>query len=328
MDRAELQGYLVSGLSFEAIGRLVGIDPSTVSYWARRHGLESPFASRHAARGAIPRDQLAALVEEGLSIRAIAARLDRAPTTVRYWLDVYELRTAHRQVRAAADALPARVLRDCARHGPTEFVRTGCSGRYRCRRCRTEYRSAQRRRLKRRLVAEAGGRCTLCGYSSSPAALQFHHLDPAAKAFNLSAQGVGRSLHAARVEARSASSYVRIATPSWRRRAPTGRVRRGPGQSSAGGGRSRRSSSPTPAAAASDAATTARPRRCSSIIETRRRRRSGSPNPASRARSSGAARRPGSAPFCVPTAMRRRRWQALSSDPCLVPTERGGASAP
>jgi DNA-binding CsgD family transcriptional regulator len=201
MDRAELQGYLVSGLSFEAIGRLVGLDPSTVSYWARRHGLESPFASRHAARGAIPRDQLAALVEEGLSIRAIAARLDRAPTTVRYWLDVYELRTAHRQVRAAADALPARVLRDCARHGPTEFVRTGCSGRYRCRRCRTEYRSAQRRRLKRRLVAEAGGRCTLCGYSSSPAALQFHHLDPAAKAFNLSAQGVGRSLHAARVEA-------------------------------------------------------------------------------------------------------------------------------
>jgi len=36
--------------TFEAIGRLVDLDPSTVAYWARRHGLASPFAARHAAR--------------------------------------------------------------------------------------------------------------------------------------------------------------------------------------------------------------------------------------------------------------------------------------
>jgi len=83
MDRAEVEGYLDEGLSLEAIGRLVGLDPTTVAYWARRHGLVSPFASRHAPRGAIPRETLEALVEEGLeaagATAAVAAALSTAP---------------------------------------------------------------------------------------------------------------------------------------------------------------------------------------------------------------------------------------------------------
>jgi hypothetical protein len=59
----------------------------------------------------------------------------------------------------------------------------------------------RRREIKRRLVAEAGGRCALCGYDRSPAALQFHHIDPATKTFGLATRGVTRSLAAARAEA-------------------------------------------------------------------------------------------------------------------------------
>jgi IS30 family transposase len=65
MDRADLQGCVDRGLSFEAIARLTGRDPSTVAYWARKHGIESPYAQRHAARGPIPRERLEALVEAG-----------------------------------------------------------------------------------------------------------------------------------------------------------------------------------------------------------------------------------------------------------------------
>ena len=44
-------------------------------------------ASNHnAARGGIERDQLRGLVDDGLSIRRIAAELDVSYTTVRYWL--------------------------------------------------------------------------------------------------------------------------------------------------------------------------------------------------------------------------------------------------
>jgi hypothetical protein len=41
----------------------------------------------------------------------------------------------------------------------------------------------------------------LCGYDKYAGALQFHHLDPAAKAFVLSRDGSTRSLSEARAEA-------------------------------------------------------------------------------------------------------------------------------
>jgi transposase-like protein len=140
-------------------------------------------------------------VEEGLTVQRIAERLGIGATTVRYWLQRYGLQT----VRARASATPAAaqrlIIRECRRHGFTLWVHTGTSGRYRCKRCRTEAVTARRRRLKRALVEEAGGRCVICGYDRFPGALQFHHRDPADKSFALSVQGVARSLEKARAEA-------------------------------------------------------------------------------------------------------------------------------
>jgi len=51
------------------------------------------------------------------------------------------------------------------------------------------------------LVAEAGGRCLVCGYHRLASALQFHHVDPATKAFAVNA-GVGKALETLRSEAR------------------------------------------------------------------------------------------------------------------------------
>ena len=59
----------------------------------------------------------------------------------------------------------------------------------------------RRRKIKRILVAEAGGACVLCGYSRTLAALHFHHVDPAQKAFGLGHRGMTLSLEAARAEA-------------------------------------------------------------------------------------------------------------------------------
>lgn len=56
--------------------------------------------------------------------------------------------------------------------------------------------------MKAILVAEAGGRCVICGYSRDLCALQFHHVDPAKKSFDVSRYGVTYSLEAARSEAR------------------------------------------------------------------------------------------------------------------------------
>jgi len=58
-----------------------------------------------------------------------------------------------------------------------------------------------RKRVKRQLVEEAGGACVACGYDNYQGALEFHHREPKAKAFGLSAHHVTRSIETLRGEA-------------------------------------------------------------------------------------------------------------------------------
>jgi hypothetical protein len=66
----------------------------------------------------------------------------------------------------------------------------------------------RRRRIGQILVEEAGGRCVVCGYAQSVAALQFHHLDPMTKAFSIRYAGT-RALDRIRAEAAKCVLLVR-----------------------------------------------------------------------------------------------------------------------
>jgi 5-methylcytosine-specific restriction endonuclease McrA len=93
-------------------------------------------------------------------------------------------------------------LRECASHGFTEFALYGRQRpRWRCKRCVGEAVSRRQQKIKRVLVAEAGGRCSVCGYDRCMANLHFHHLNPAEKSFSMS-MATGKSLAAYRAEAR------------------------------------------------------------------------------------------------------------------------------
>lgn len=199
MEANWLRSRLESGRSIESIAREAGRAPSTVAYWVKKHGMASRHAERHAARGPIDRQVLAEFVNERLSIREIARRLDRSPATIQHWLRTHGLKTNPARYSLRGGPKPARLVRECRAHGLTEFVRTGAVGTYRCQRCNAEAVAARRRRIKEILVAEAGGGCRLCGFAVG--ALQFHHREPAEKSFSLSRQGVTRSLSAARAEA-------------------------------------------------------------------------------------------------------------------------------
>jgi transposase-like protein len=202
MERDLLERYLSEGLSLEQIGVLVNRDPATVGYWVKRHGLTANGRGKHAPRGGLSRDQLEPLIARGMTLRAIAEELEVSPSTVRHWMGKFGLRTRrHRANRyVGADRKPGIIVDDCPRHGETEFVLEN-RGAYRCKRCRSESVSQWRQRLKRRLIAEAGGACSICGYSRHPSALHFHHIDPGTKDFALSQEGVTRSLERARAEA-------------------------------------------------------------------------------------------------------------------------------
>ncbi len=205
MERESLARMLDMGLSLEQIGRRFGRDASTVGYWVRKHGLRAAHAAKHAARGGIERHILEELIGEGLSHSRIAERLGVSPSTVKYWLTRYELRSAQavrrEQGRRAKAAAQATALMTCWRHGETEFWMEG-RGSYRCLACRSERVAKRRRLVKQILVGEAGGACRICGYSRSLAALHFHHVHPSEKRFGIGREGVTRSLAAMRAEVR------------------------------------------------------------------------------------------------------------------------------
>jgi transposase-like protein len=200
MEAEWLAAQLEAGRSIESIARETGRAPSTVAYWINKHGLASQHAPRHRAKGSLTREQLETLVQDGRSIREIAAALDRSATAVRHWLAKYGLKTA--PSRYARETTATSLVRECGRHGWTRFVRMGRDGHFRCARCNTEAVSDRRRETKAMLVAEFGGACRLCGFDRYTGALQFHHLDPATKSFQLGGRGLTRSLKILREEAK------------------------------------------------------------------------------------------------------------------------------
>jgi ribosomal protein S27AE len=210
MDPDLLKRCIDQGMSLPQIGELVNRDPSTVGYWVQKYGLVANGRDKYAPRGGLTREQLEPLVQAGDTLDEIARALDRSVPTVRYWLGRYGLKTTGRagrrprvskaEVDAALREGGRTLVTACARHGETIFVIEN-SGRLRCGKCRLERVAEWRRRAKRRLVREAGGRCQLCGYDRCMAALEFHHLDPTKKSFELSLRGVTRSFKELRQEA-------------------------------------------------------------------------------------------------------------------------------
>ena len=92
-------------------------------------------------------------------------------------------------------------MRECAHHGRVPFGLYGRKRpRWRCKRCVGEAVTRRHQKVKRILVAEAGGCCAVCGYDRTVVNLHFHHVDPAEKSFGVTTAS-GKSLDAYRAEA-------------------------------------------------------------------------------------------------------------------------------
>lgn len=80
---------------------------------------------------------------------------------------------------------------------------TGRQTQYCSKRCkirdRDNFVTQKRRRIgrKRELISMQGGKCVRCGYNKNLAALSFHHLDPAEKAFEVDLRSLANRSRAA-----------------------------------------------------------------------------------------------------------------------------------
>lgn len=122
---------------------------------------------------------LTRLVVSGLSQRGIGKAAGRSQATVKWWLRKYGLRTAPNPWNRAE----AFRCRYCGTEDESLAKNAGNGRRSPsvCSPCADRRRVEQMRAVKRRAVEFKGGQCERCGYDRCPAALQFHHTDPASK---------------------------------------------------------------------------------------------------------------------------------------------------
>jgi hypothetical protein len=204
MEKESLELLLERGFTIDQIAQRTGKAPSTVSYWIEAHRLQPVHRDTHARPLEVDRAGLERLVAAGRTVAEMAAELGVTTVTVRRRLARFGLQTAATRrillARAALEAGLDSVVMPCAVHGETDFVREG-RGYYRCKRCRMEGVTRHRRKMKSILVADAGGRCCVCGYDRSVAALEFHHLDRDTKRMAIGSGGA-LSLETLRAEAK------------------------------------------------------------------------------------------------------------------------------
>lgn len=163
MDEEYLESRIRQGWSLQRIATECNVHPSTVARSLKKCGLSASGTTRFAPRGAPDETLVRELVSTGATLHEMAEQADRSVATIRFWLQKWGLSTISRSARVSrAEASPI-VERLCQRHGLTPFRLEG-RGYYRCMRCRQERVSNWRRKVKRTLMREAGGKCACCGY--------------------------------------------------------------------------------------------------------------------------------------------------------------------
>jgi hypothetical protein len=131
------------------------------------------------------------LVDDGYSTKQIAKKLNKSQTSIMYWLKKYDLKTNFESFKQIGikDYGNKRVCPKCTESKDiTEFYnrRGKSNSSVYCKICTNLQTIVRQRELKLQSVNYKGGCCQICGYDKCLGALEFHHLDPSVKEFNLS----------------------------------------------------------------------------------------------------------------------------------------------
>lgn len=136
------------------------------------------------------KEELESLIKNGKSLNQISKETGKSLTTVRYWAKKYNFKSSHLQFKylKKKEIGLERKCPKCEKVLPsTDFYkrrRIDYSSTY-CKICTSEQTLNRMQRLKKQMVDYKGGSCMICGYKKYMGALDFHHLNPKEKDFNL-----------------------------------------------------------------------------------------------------------------------------------------------
>ena len=123
----------------------------------------------------ISRDTLIKLINQKYSITQLAREFERVPSTIRYWLKKFKLKT----LRGPKGKHPKDWIIDrkcaCGETNPKNFYGNKTTV---CAKCHNKHthKLSIKKRVKALLLL--GGKCNLCGFDSYRSALHIHHKDP------------------------------------------------------------------------------------------------------------------------------------------------------
>jgi len=141
------------------------------------------------------KEKLKKMVDSGLSQRELSKEFLISQTSIRYWLRKYGLNTLSKI--SPKDFKEKRNESLCLQ---CKSELTGSKKKFCCQNCKAKFHYHQNNKSnnntnerqkrvsterKSLLVKMSGGKCCKCGYNKNYAALQFHHLNPEEKTFNL-----------------------------------------------------------------------------------------------------------------------------------------------
>lgn len=129
-------------------------------------------------------------IEDGLSFNQISKESGKSLTTIRYWAKKHNIKSDFVTFKEQdkVEYGETRFCPKCKKNVDTKnfYQRRGRenSSTY-CKPCTSEQTLERMRKLKIKSVEYKGGCCVRCGYKKYYGSLDFHHLDPSKKDFNL-----------------------------------------------------------------------------------------------------------------------------------------------
>ena len=135
-------------------------------------------------------------VSQGLSLGQISKITNKSRTSIRHWLKKFNLKTKNKSFKEQPRAknivtINGAEFKNCPRCKETKILKDEFSlqgnGYYYswCKECQKE--NIYDRQIKRKIecVNYKGGKCIVCNYNKYIGSLDFHHLDPSQKEFNI-----------------------------------------------------------------------------------------------------------------------------------------------
>ncbi len=135
------------------------------------------------------KEELEILINEDLSIAGIGKKTNKSKTTIRYWLNKFELETRTKDIVKEKKSLDEKKCPKCKIEKTADLFykrRKGEDLSPYCKVCTSIQTVDRQRKLKQMCIDYKGGKCIFCNYKKYNGSLDFHHIDPKEKDFSIS----------------------------------------------------------------------------------------------------------------------------------------------